>query len=65
MSRTHHGTKGSNYEYWSRRPGNGMNPGRWAKTYTHRRERRRAEVVLRNENYPAGEVDRHGVAAEA
>jgi hypothetical protein len=40
MSRSIKGAKGPGYEYWGRRPCNGYPPGRWAKTLTHRRERR-------------------------
>jgi len=57
MSRTHHHGKhgsptceeatknrASGYEYWSRRPLSsygGISPGKWAKTMTHRLERRK------------------------
>lgn len=47
MSRTHKGSKGPGYDYWSRRMGNGgmcncPSYGREsAKTTTHRKERRR------------------------
>lgn len=40
MSRTKKGSKAAGYEYWSKRPMSGANPGRWAKTVTHRIERR-------------------------
>lgn len=41
MSRTKKGGKAHGYEYWSKRPMNGSNPGRWAKTVTHKIERQR------------------------
>lgn len=39
MSRSKRGAKGPGYEYWSKRPCVGMNPGAETKRLTHRLER--------------------------
>ena len=41
MSRTVRGNKHPGYEYWGKRPMKGAPPGRFAKTQTHRIERRK------------------------
>ena len=41
MSRSKKGAKAPGYEYWSRRPMAGSNPGSWAKQKTHKIERQR------------------------
>lgn len=40
MSRSRKKGKSPGYEYWSARPGKSREPGRYAKTLTHRAERR-------------------------
>lgn len=45
MSRTHKGSKGPGFDYWSRRAGNESKcnaPSPFAKLITHRKERRAA-----------------------
>lgn len=42
MSRTRKGTKTPGYEYWGKRPGGAMPPGRISKKITHKAERRQA-----------------------
>lgn len=49
MSRTKKGSKAPGWEIWSKRPMTGSAPGRWAKTMTHRIERRKDEEKLRHE----------------
>lgn len=39
MARTKKGSKGPGYEYWSRRPYNGHNPGKITKRICHQMER--------------------------
>jgi hypothetical protein len=48
MSRTRMGSKGSGYEYWSRRPskGNMPKPGKASKRITHRLERAQASLDI-------------------
>jgi len=40
MSRTKKGSKGPGYEFWSRRPNKGRDPGKDTKKNTHRLERK-------------------------
>ncbi len=47
MSRSKHGGKSLDYEYWSKRPCNGISPGRWGKTKTHRLERLEAKRTIK------------------
>ena len=49
MSRTHCGSKGPDYDFWSRRPHSGAGYGREVKKRTHRTERREAAIALLDE----------------
>lgn len=47
MSRSKKKGKSPGYEYWSKRPMSGSTPGRWAKTKTHRLERKQGKTLTR------------------
>ncbi len=49
MSRTRKGSKGPGFEYWSRRPCSGMEPGRDTKRVTHGIERAQEKELVRRE----------------
>jgi len=49
MSRTRRGSRGPGYEYWSRRPCSGWNPGRETKMISHQIERAREKATLHDE----------------
>jgi hypothetical protein len=49
MSRTQKGKKGVGYEYWSKRPGNCLPPGKTSKKLTHARERAQQKEALLKE----------------
>ncbi len=49
MSRSLKGKKNVGYEYWSKRPGNCLPPGRTSKDITHSIERARAKQALLKE----------------
>jgi len=51
MSRTKKGKKPIGYEYWSKRPNSGSNPGRISKNITKRRERALNRVIEHNAKY--------------
>lgn len=54
MSRTKKGSKAPGYEYWSKRPMRGSNPGSWAKKVTHKIERQRGKDETRASTKEAG-----------
>jgi hypothetical protein len=47
MSRSAKGSKGPGFEYWGKRPGNGLSPGKATKKITHRLERLKAKEALK------------------
>ena len=47
MARTKKGSKGSGYDFWSRRPHSSNGHGRIVKTFCHRVERRQAADEVR------------------
>ena len=49
MSRTRKGSKGPGYEYWSKRPMAGMNPGAETKRMTHKLERIEAKDQIKEQ----------------
>jgi len=49
MSRTKKSTKSPGYDYWSRRPTPISDPGRAAKTATHKIERKEAKLKIKKE----------------
>lgn len=48
MSRSHKGSKGPGYEYWSKRPCAGLTPGAETKRMTHKLERLEAKEEISN-----------------
>jgi hypothetical protein len=49
MARSIKGSKGSGYDYWSRRPHSGNGHGKIVKTFTHRVERQQAKEAVREQ----------------
>jgi hypothetical protein len=51
MARTKKGSKGSGYDFWSRRPFSGQGAGKWPKKFCHRAERQQSKELVRDELY--------------
>ncbi len=64
MSRSQKGSKGPGYEYWSRRPMAGMNPGAETKRLTHKLERLEAKDEIK-EQIEENTMTDHDLMAEA
>ena len=47
MSRSNKGSKGPGYEYWGKRPGSGLPPGKGVKKVVHKLERLKAKEALK------------------
>ena len=56
MSRSKRGSKGSGFEYWSKRPGP-SSPSKFSKTVTHKIERQRNKKLRKDESDESGVLE--------